>query len=355
MFVIYIAILLGIHTYVLFIIADVLNSGIWSEFNFDTDNKYLTSLHTKLKDTVLIAKASSTTSKYSGGWRRWKDFAHCHQLQVFPVKPVDLALYIQHVANHSISPAPIDTAIYGIRWAHMLAGVISPTDSSFIKTVVEGCRRALAKPKVPKEPISVDALSKLVMDKGANPSMYDMRLLFICLVSFAGLLRCDEITSIKICDISFFSDHMSIYLPKRKNDQFRQGHTVFIARTGNSTCPVAITERYIDMLGIANSPSHPLVCGFRRSKRAGLGPISKAITYSTVRDLIKSGLSKYVDDPSSLGTHSLRSGGASAAASANVSERCLTRQGGWKSTSSKDMYIKDSIDNKLSVSRAMKL
>ena len=101
-------------------------------------------------------------------------------------------------------------------------------------------------------------------------------------------------------------------------------------------------HRYV--IGIAKSPSHPIVCGFRRSKRAGPIPISKAITYSTVRDMIKS-----------LGTHSLHAGGAPAAAAANVSERCLTRQGGWKSAFSKDMYIKDSIDNKLSVTRAMKL
>ncbi len=110
------------------------------------------------------------------------------------------------------------------------------------------------------------------------------------------------------------------------------------------------------MLDLKSKTSHPLFCGFRRSKRDGLKPTSKAISYSTARELIIAGLTPYVTDPSSLGTHSLRAGGASAAASSGiVNERCITRQGGWKSTSSKDMYIKDSLVNKLAVTRAMKL
>jgi integrase len=252
--------------------------------------------------------------------------------------------------------SPIDTATYSIRWAHSLAGLASPTDESFVKSVLEGCRRIHAKAKSPKEPISSEDLAKLVADKGGNDaSISDIRLLFICLVAFAGMLSSDEIISLKVRDVVFLHDHMAIRLPKRKNDQFRQGHTVYIARTGNPTCPVAMAERYIRMLGIVNSPSHPIVCGLRHSKCDGLKPTSRAISYSTVRDLIKQGLSPYVSDPSVLGTHSLRAGGASEAASSNVNERCITRQGGWKSKSSKDLYIKDSIDNKLAVTRAMKL
>ena len=149
---------------------------------------------------------------------------------------------------------------------------------------------------------------------------------------------------------------MILFIPKRKNDQFRQGHSVYIARSSNISCPVGVCERYISMLDIKGKPSHPLFCGFRRSKREGLKPTSKAISYSTARELIISGLSPYVSDPSSLGTHSLRAGGASEAASSGVvNERCIVRQGGWKSTASKDMYIKDSLDNKLAVTRAMKL
>ena len=43
-----------------------------------------------------------------------------------------------------------------------------------------------------------------------------------------------------------------------------------------------------------------------------------------------------------VGLHSLRAGGASAAANAAVNDRCWKRHGRWKSETSKDGYAADS-------------
>ena len=53
------------------------------------------------------------------------------------------------------------------------------------------------------------------------------------------------------------------------------------------------------------------------------------------------------------GLHSLRVGGASAAANAQVSERLFKRHGRWKSDKAKDGYIKDNILSLLSVSLSL--
>ena len=42
----------------------------------------------------------------------------------------------------------------------------------------------------------------------------------------------DEIRNIALRDASIHSDHMSVYVPQHKNDQYREGHTAFLARTG---------------------------------------------------------------------------------------------------------------------------
>ena len=68
-----------------------------------------------------------------------------------------------------------------------------------------------------------------------------------------------EIRNIALRDVSIHSDHMSVYLPQRKNDQYREGHTAFLARTGKVTCPVAVTERLIKLLPQSSS-AFPLVC-----------------------------------------------------------------------------------------------
>ena len=77
--------------------------------------------------------------------------------------------------------------------------------------------------------------------------------LFILLVGFAGFFHIDEIRNIALRDVSIHSDHMSVYVPQRKNVQYREGHTAFLARTGKVTCPVAVTERLIKLLPQSSS------------------------------------------------------------------------------------------------------
>jgi len=47
--------------------------------------------------------------------------------------------------------------------------------------------------------------------------------------------------------------------------------------------------------------------------------------------------------------HSLRAGGATAAAEAGVPDRIFKRDGQWKSENAKDGYVKDSLEKRLKV------
>ncbi|XP_077981811.1 uncharacterized protein LOC144436826 [Glandiceps talaboti] len=78
-------------------------------------------------------------------------------------------------------------------------------------------------------------------------------------------------------------------------------------------------------------------------------PLETAIQHQ----MMMAGIQKFVGDISKFGTHSFRAGGATVAANSNVNERCLARHGGWKSTSSKDRYIVDSLSMKLDVARSL--
>ena len=60
-----------------------------------------------------------------------------------------------------------------------------------------------------------------------------------------------------------------------------------------------------------------------------------------------------VPDISAVGTRSLRSGGATAAANAGVPDRPFKRHGRWASESAKDGYVEDSLSSRLSVSKAL--
>ena len=74
-----------------------------------------------------------------------------------------------------------------------------------------------------------------------------------------------------------------------------------------------------------------------------------ALSYTTVRDMLKEMLMGIGADYRSFGVHSLRSGRATAAAGAGVEDRLFTQHGRWKTDCTKDGYIKPSVADKLKV------
>ena len=81
---------------------------------------------------------------------------------------------------------------------------------------------------------------------------------------------------------------------------------------------------------------------------------NKKLSYTSARESIVSRL-RQVSSKLKLGLHSMRSGGATAAANADVNDRMWKRHGRWKSEASKDGYVVDSIDKRLEVSKYLGL
>ena len=89
-----------------------------------------------LPGSVLACKASATTKKYLGAFKRWKVWAADHKLCVFPAEGIHIALYLQHLAESRCSKSAVEDAVNGLAWAHSTAGVLSPTDSPIVKTTL---------------------------------------------------------------------------------------------------------------------------------------------------------------------------------------------------------------------------
>ena len=52
-----------------------------------------------LPDVTLTGRASSTRTKYSAIYARWKRWARDHDLPTFPASHYDFALYLRHLAD----------------------------------------------------------------------------------------------------------------------------------------------------------------------------------------------------------------------------------------------------------------
>ena len=179
-------------------------------------------------------------------------------------------------------------------------------------------------------------------------SVSDMRICYIFVIGFAGLLRCDELLAICRENISICHDHMSIFFKQRKNDQHKTGHTVYVARIGGIACPVAITEKYLSML--SKDPDQHLVCRLTSGNR----PQKHALSYSRVREIMIAVFKQLNLDASKYGTHSLKRGGATRLFNSGlVSEQEIDDHAGWKSKESKKTYIVKDLDQKLKASKAL--
>ena len=78
-------------------------------------------------------------------------------------------------------------------------------------------------------------------------SLSDIHLVASSLLAYSAFLRYDDLSTLRCCDITFSSESMSAHITSSKTDQYRQGDSVLVARTGSALCPVAMLERYYSL------------------------------------------------------------------------------------------------------------
>ena len=249
----------------------------------------------------------------------------------------------------------MEDACNAIAWIHSSAGLASPSTHPFVKVTLEGLQRSLAKPVVKKEPITVEMLDAIVQDAERSGTLSDLRLATACLLGFAGFLRFDELIHLRPCDFTVTEEMMKIKIIRSKTDQLRQGDEVLVARTKSSTCPVAMIEHYLSRTNTEWSDQRFLFRPIQRTKKGESLRGSGKISYSCLRDLFTKKLAALGFPAGDFGLHSLRAGGATAAANAKVPYRCFKRHGRWRSENAKDGYVKDNLESRLEVSRNLGL
>ena len=170
-------------------------------------------------------------------------------------------------------------------------------------------------------------LEAIAQDAEKSGSLADLRLTTACLLGFSGFLRFSELICLRPCDFEVSQDMMKIRIERSKTDQLRQGDELVIVRTGNRTCPIAILEKYMERMGMCWQDQ---LCLFRPTQKMKLGNRlrqSGKISYNCLRESFHKKLSALGLPSSDFGLHSLRAGGATAAANAGIPDRLFKRHG----------------------------
>ena len=125
----------------------------------------------------------------------------------------------------SASKSAVEEAANAISWVQQITGLPSIAESPFVRATLS---------KVRKEPNTADMLSAIVGSFGPVPTLTDIRLGAMALLSFAAFLRYDEVAKLQCCDIKFTHECMSAVIRSSKTDQYQQGDVVPVARTGTT-------------------------------------------------------------------------------------------------------------------------
>lgn len=110
---------------------------------------------------LVHSKSDSTVTKNFSAYTRWEDFIKSEDstLSALPAKPIQVALYITHLIDNGGTVSVIQSAIYGIKWAHKLRGLCDPTDDNYITNLLQTVKRCHSKPVVKKDIIDSDKYS----------------------------------------------------------------------------------------------------------------------------------------------------------------------------------------------------
>lgn len=309
---------------------------------------------------MIQAKAPSTADRYSRAFNEFKRWASDYdEITTLPATSSSIALYLEHLIESNCSFSKLESALYGINWAHNIYGLNSPCESGLVKHIFEAGKRKLSKPTIKKEPVTLEMILGICSKYAApNANLSDLRLAALCVTAFNGFLRFNELASIRCCDVQFCHNDSSSFVElsilKSKTDIYRDGAKVLLAQTNDICCPFNLLLRYVKASNINLSSCEPFFRNLQFVKSNNSYILrSDGMSYTRTREIVLAAFESLGYPKEKFGLHSLRSGGATAAANAGVSDRLFKRHGRWKSETAKDGYVKDKLESLLSVSRSI--
>ena len=231
-----------------------------------------------------------------------------------------LSLYLVHLIQQDRSVSSINSAVYEASWVYKKSGYQHLSDHPLMQQVAKATRRILARSPSCRRPLEASHVKSAIHCLEQGP-LSDIQVAALFALGFFGFLRCVDLSRLTVDNLQFEDSHLAIFLAQRKNDQFRQGSWVFIARSDSSPCPVAVVEKFLRVGDhVRKSRLFKPVLLMKKVMKL----TRDLMSYSRATELIKAKLRKegLQVDPVLYGIHSLRAGGAT-----SVPERLFQRQG----------------------------
>ena len=268
---------------------------------------------------IWAARQASTIEKYGYAIRKLFGFLLIIEGEVvLPLQSAQVAHYLVHLDSLSVSQTAVSTALSAFRWLHGFVPGLNclndPLSDQFLTKIANGVSRSQAKAKSRKQPLSEDMVKSILLEVKKDLTRVEYRDALIIAFAYSLLLRADEVTHVNCQHIHKGEEGLKIFIPTSKTDAMRGGQFVFLSKSNSLL--MGIFWEYLERVGLLlwqNKFLFPMIAFDFCSNKNQIA--NRILSYDNYRAIIKKHIGKLGLDIAKFGTHSCRSGGASAIAS----------------------------------------
>ena len=347
------------------------STGVWGEMGaIAKGNPRLEKLKQNAISSMVGSKANSTLNTYLPYTVKWSKFCEEFGFQEFPASNAHFILFIQDLIDSAKEKGNksgvVTTAVYAVDFVHSVLGLPKPGAQEGIKLMLEGAKKALARPVVRKKPLTQEVVWKLIkyfVPDAEAMSLHGLRYAVYCALAFVLEARFMDIIDVCPDNIVDYGDRMVVFLEMTKTDQYREGAFVPFMNSGEPQGAYALVELLLDTLPV-DQGSKSIFRRVGRGSRKGEFFREETMSYTLVSDGIKEALKAVGEDPSIYGLHSFRSGAKSHVdkkqkglpEGERIPERLSNKHGRWTANSKAALgYNEDDSDDQLLVPTVVQL
>ena len=309
-------------------------------------------------------RARTTWQAYGPAWARWQQFCAQHGANPYATTGIVAAAFLTSerlaAAQRQVGPQAVERASAAITAHTSLLGITSPCASQLCSTAREVARRTLTASHLAREPVSPADVHQLLTFHITPTCDLRTRMYVTCAaLCYYGMLRYSDLANVMVhADLMRFAPgRVELYLWRSKTDQHAVGATVTIMALGGAHCPVHLLRELLVAGGYSTRPAQglqvdaagrqclvdvedvgPLLRAVKLEQgRRVLAQVSvplpgtiPSVQYSHFKEeLVQLFRAAGITKP--IGTHSLRSGGASAAVNGGADRALVQKTGRWRS------------------------
>lgn len=289
-------------------------------------------LSAKSRRRLSHQKSNNTIRAYNSDWNNFVAWCREHDEPELPTTPETLVNYINDLADTEKANT-LSRRLSAISENHIAAGYRrdNPAKNSIVHITMTAIRREKGTFQKGKTPILPETLSLFADLFGTDLiSLRDRALIFL---GFAGAFRRSELVAIKMNEVEFLPEGMTVFIPHSKTDQLGEGSVIAVPYAPKKKiCAVRAVKEWINQ---AHLTEGYLFRGFYKGRSLR----EKGLSDQMVARIVK----KYADmaglTTENFAGHSLRRGFATSAAQNDANVLTIMRQTRHKTVGMVQRYV----------------